>query len=290
MGEVRLAEHLLLKRPCAIKVIHPSHATDANALARFEREVRAAAELTHPNTIAIYDYGRADDGSFYYVMEYLPGLTLAELVERHGPLPPERIIHLLRQVCGALGEAHARGLVHRDIKPGNIIVTQRGGVFDFVKLLDFGLVKPVSDDVSANQLTQENVITGSPLFMSPEQSLAGREVDGRSDLYALGGVAYFLMTGQPPFAGRSAMEMLVAHARDTVTPPSRLNAALPPDLERLTLRCLEKSADKRFQTADELERSLADCESAGRWTQEQAAQWWRERASAAQLRRPPAPV
>jgi serine/threonine-protein kinase len=278
MGEVRLAEHLLLKRPCAIKVIRPDRATDASALARFEREVRAAAELTHPNTIAIYDYGRADDGSFYYVMEYLPGLTLAEMVERHGPLPPERVIHLLRQVCGALGEAHARGLVHRDVKPGNIIVTQRGGAFDFVKLLDFGLVKPATDNAAANQLTQENMIAGSPLYMSPEQSVASHELDGRSDLYSLGAVAYFLMTGQPPFAGLSTMEVIVAHARDAVTPPSRLNAAVPHDLEKAVLHCLEKDRNKRFQHAEDFDRALAGCELAGRWTQEQAIDWWREQA------------
>jgi serine/threonine-protein kinase len=252
--------------------------------------VRAAAELTHPNTIAIYDYGRTDDGTFYYVMEYLPGLTLAQMIERHGPLPPDRIIHLLRQVCGALGEAYACRLVHRDIKPGNIIVTERGGAFDFVKLLDFGLVKPAADNAPANQLTQENITAGSPLYMSPEQTLAGSELDGRSDLYALGAVAYFLMTGQPPFAGRSALEVIVAHARDTVTPPSRLNAVVPMDLESLTLRCLEKSADKRFQTAEELEQALADCELAGRWTQERAAEWWRERAADRPTRKVPASV
>jgi serine/threonine-protein kinase len=222
-------------------------------------------------------------------MEYLPGLTLAELVEQHGPLLPERVIHLLRQVCGALGEAHARGLVHRDVKPGNIIVTERGGVFDFVKLLDFGLVKPATGS-TASDLTRENMIAGSPMYMSPEQSIAGRELDGRSDLYALGAVAYFLMTGQPPFAGPSTMEIIVAHARDTVIPPSQLNAAVPVDLEKLTLRCLEKSVDNRFQTAEELEQALADCELAGRWTQDQAAAWWRERTPDRPLRKVPASV
>lgn len=275
MGEVRLAEHVLLKRPCAIKVIHPSRASDPDALARFEREVRAAAELTHPNTIAIYDYGRADDGSFYYVMEYLPGLTLAEFVERHGPLPPERVVYLLRQVCAALAEAHARGLIHRDIKPGNIIVTERGGAFDFVKLLDFGLVKPAAGNAS-HQLTQENVIAGSPLFMSPEQSIAGRELDPRSDLYSLGAVAYFLLTGRPPFSGESAMEIIVAHARDAVTPPSQINNTVPKDLELVVLRCLAKDRQGRFQTARELEGALAACDSCGHWNQEAAEHWWRE--------------
>ena len=281
MGEVRLAEHVLLKRPCAIKVIHPSRANDPEALARFEREVRAAAELTHPNTIAIYDYGRADDGSFYYVMEYLPGLTLAELVERHGPLPPQRVIYLIRQVCGALTEAHARGLIHRDIKPGNIIVTQRGGVFDFVKLLDFGLVKPAAGNASSNQLTQQNVIAGSPLFMSPEQSIAGRELDPRSDLYSLGAVAYFLLTGQPPFKGDSAMEIIVAHARDAVRSPTQLNSEIAKDLEDVVLRCLAKDREARFHNANELDRALAACESASRWNHDAAARWWSEHSTRA---------
>jgi serine/threonine-protein kinase len=275
MGEVRLAEHVLLKRPCAIKVIHPSRANDPDSLARFEREVRAAAELTHPNTIAIYDYGRADDGSFYYVMEYLPGMTLAELVEWHGPLPAERVVYLLRQVCGALGEAHANGLIHRDIKPGNIIATQRGGAFDFIKLLDFGLVKPAAGN-AAHQLTQDNVIAGSPLFMSPEQTIAGRELDPRSDLYSLGAVAYFLLTGRPPFPGDSAIEIIVAHARDAVTPPSHINNAVPKDLEAVVLRCLAKDREARFQTARELEVALAACDSCDHWNQEAAEQWWRE--------------
>jgi serine/threonine-protein kinase len=276
MGEVRLAEHVLLKRPCAIKVIHPSRANDPDALARFEREVRAAAELTHPNTIAIYDYGRADDGSFYYVMEYLPGLTLADLVDRYGPLPAERVIYLLRQVCGALAEAHARGLIHRDIKPGNIIVTERGGSADFAKLLDFGLVKPAASDAS-HQLTQENVIAGSPLFMSPEQSTAGRGLDPRSDLYSLGAVAYFLLTGEPPFSGTSTMEIIVAHARDAVRPPSQRNAAVPKDLEDVVLRCLVKDPESRFPTAGELDHALAACESSGKWNDAAAAQWWSQR-------------
>jgi len=274
MGEVRLAEHLLLKRPCAIKVIHPNRASDPTALARFEREVRAAAELTHPNTIAIYDYGRAEDGSFYYVMEYLPGLTLAELVELHGALPPERVIYLIRQVCGALAEAHARGLIHRDVKPGNIIVTERGGAFDFVKLLDFGLVKPAPDPAVARHVTQENTVAGSPLFMSPDQSVSGLVLDSRSDLYSLGAVTYFLLTGQPPFSGRSPMEVIVAHARDPVRPPSQLNAAVPKALEDVVVRCLAKEAKDRFQSASELDRALACCESADCWTHERAANWW----------------
>ncbi|MBL9123519.1 MAG: serine/threonine protein kinase, partial [Planctomycetaceae bacterium] len=166
MGEVYLAEHQLLKRPCAVKLIRANQATDPRALARFEREVRATAKLSHWNSVEVFDYGRTDDGSFYYVMEYLPGMSLAELVRRHGPLPPERVVHLLRQTCDALREAHSFGLIHRDIKPGNIFAAERGGVHDVAKLLDFGLVKPLSE-AHDTHLTQDGAITGSPLYMSP---------------------------------------------------------------------------------------------------------------------------
>jgi serine/threonine-protein kinase len=196
-------------------------------------------------------------------------------------LPPERVIYLIRQVCGALSEAHARGLIHRDIKPGNIIVTQRGGVPDFVKLLDFGLVKPAAGVGSSQQLTQENVIAGSPLYMSPEQSIAGRNLDGRSDLYSLGAVAYFLLTGQPPISGDSAMEIIVAHARDAVRPPSELRSDVPKALEDVVLRCLAKDREARFRDARELDQALAACATSGRWNHDAAAQWWSERLAAA---------
>ena len=184
MGEVYLAEHQLMKRPCAIKLIRPSKAADPHALARFEREVRATAKLSHWNTVEIFDYGRADDGTFYYVMEYLPGLSLADLVEKHGPLSPARAIHLLIQTCDALAEAHSHGLIHRDIKPGNIFAAERGGVHDVAKLLDFGLAKPLSAETESVHLTQEGAIAGSPMFMSPEQALGDSEPDARSDVYS----------------------------------------------------------------------------------------------------------
>ena len=199
MGEVYLAEHLLLRRPCAIKLIRMDRAGDAESLLRFEREVQVTATLTHPNTVQVYDYGHTDDGTFYYVMEYLPGLTLEQLVEHHGPVPASSTIHLIRQVCGALREAHAAGLIHRDIKPSNVIVCERGGLSDVAKLLDFGIVRPsriVSDD---SQAFREAAIVGTPRFMSPEQASGTEAVDARSDIYSLGGVAYFLLTGVPPF-------------------------------------------------------------------------------------------
>ena len=247
MGEVYLAEHQMMKRPVAIKVIRPGKADDPQALARFEREVRATAKLSHWNTIEIFDYGRTDDGTFYYVMEYLPGMSLAELVDRYGPLPADRAIHLLMQTCDALAEAHARGLIHRDIKPGNIFAAERGGVYDVAKLLDFGLVKPLSDDKVPVQLTQEGTITGSPLFMSPEQALGDSEPDARSDIYSLGAVAYYLLTGAPPFEGDKPIKIILAHAHDPVVPPSRLRSDVPADLEQVVLRCLAKNPDDRYR-------------------------------------------
>jgi tRNA A-37 threonylcarbamoyl transferase component Bud32 len=231
MGEVYLAEHRLLKRPCALKLIRPDRLGDPRAVARFEREVRATAGLSHPNTVEVYDYGRTRDGTYYFVMEYLPGLNLAELVERHGPVPPGRVVYLLRQICGALGEAHAAGLIHRDIKPSNVLAARRGGQDDVAKLLDFGLVRPAAAP-SAAGLSADGQVVGTPLYMSPEQAGGGREVDERSDIYSLGAVAYHLLTGRPPFDGEETMAVLIAHARDPVIPPSQVLSGVPTDVER----------------------------------------------------------
>jgi serine/threonine-protein kinase len=275
MGEVYLAEHRMLKRACAIKLIHPDQAGDPHVLARFEREVRMTARLSHWNTVEIFDYGRTDDGTFFYVMEYLPGLSLEELLERHGPLPAERVVHLLRQTCQGLREAHAIGLIHRDIKPGNVFVAQRGGLYDVAKLLDFGLVKPVAEASSA-RLTHEGAISGTPLFMSPEQARGQSDVDARSDIYSLGAVAYALLTGRPPFEGTNPMEVMIAHVRDEVVRPSQHQADVPADLERVILRCLAKSPEDRFQDVDSLEQALAECGAADQWSQSHAVRWWRE--------------
>ena len=264
MGEVYLAEHQLLKRPCAVKLIRPDDVADPKALERFEREVRLTATLSHPNTVEIYDYGRAEDGTYYYVMEYLPGLSLAELVERHGPLPAGRAVYLLRQVCLALREAHAAGLIHRDIKPSNIFAARRGGMDDVAKLLDFGLVRPAAASRAAH-LSGEGQILGTPLFMSPEQATGGRELDERSDIYSLGAVAYYLLTGRPPFDGGDGIAVMIAHARDPVTPPSLVRAGIPEDLERVVLRCLAKDPSERFPDAESLELSLGDCTPHGDW-------------------------
>ncbi|HEY4312763.1 MAG TPA: serine/threonine-protein kinase [Pirellulales bacterium] len=276
MGEVYLAEHQLLKRPCAIKIIRPGKAHDPRALARFEREVRATARLSHWNTVEIFDYGSTEDGTFYYVMEYLPGLSLADLVERYGPLPPERVIYLLSQTCDALREAHAIGLVHRDIKPGNIFAAQRGGVHDVAKLLDFGLAKAATLGPSSAQLTQDGTITGSPLYMSPEQALGESEPDARSDIYSLGAVAYFLLVGRPPFDNQNPMRVMVAHAHDEVVAPTRFRPDIPHDLEQVILRALAKNPAERYQSAAALGRALSECESASDWSREQATNWWQQ--------------
>lgn len=276
MGEVHRAEHQLLKRPCAVKFIKPSKAADTAALARFEREVQATAKLTHWNTVEIYDYGHSDDGTFYYVMELLPGLSLEEMVKYHGPLLPERAVHFLRQVCKALREAHAKGLIHRDIKPANIFAAERGGVYDVAKLLDFGLVKEQARVDGDAKLTQQGSFSGSPLFMCPEQVKAYDRLDARSDIYSLGAVAYYLVTGRPPFVSDSVWDIIAAHGRDPVKPPAEVNPAVPPDLELVIIRCLAKLPANRFQDVESLEKALAGCECAGKWTEDQAAAWWRE--------------
>jgi serine/threonine-protein kinase len=276
MGEVYRAEHKMLKRPCAIKLIRPDVDANAETVARFEREVQITAQLSHWNTVEIYDYGRTDDGVFYFVMELLPGKSLAEIVEQHGPLPAERAVYLLRQVCAALHEAHSLGLIHRDIKPANIFVSQRGGVHDIVKLLDFGLVKMRENKGDAT-LTQEGMVSGTPSYMSPEQAAAG-DVGPWSDLYSLGSVAYHMVTGEPPFSGPSAFEVMMANARDPVVPPSLRNPSLPMDLEQIILRCLNKKAADRYPDVIALERALAGCDCATGWNAERAAEWWRTRA------------
>ncbi len=280
MGDVYLAEHQLMKRPVAIKLIRPGKAADKQALARFEREVRATAKLSHWNTIEVFDYGRTEDGTFYYVMEYLPGMSLNELVERHGPLPASRAIYLLMQACDALSEAHDRGLIHRDLKPGNIFTAQRGGYYDVAKLLDFGLAKPIASESVPVHLTQEGSITGSPMYMAPEQALGDSEPDEHCDVYSLGAVAYYLVTGRPPFEGDRAIKIILAHAHDEVVPPSRIRPDVPADLERIVMRCLAKNPQERYPTARALREALADCEAAGRWTHAEAAEWWRAHGKA----------
>ena len=283
MGEVFLGEHVLLRRRCAIKLIRADSAGDAVNLSRFEREVKAMATLTHWNTVEVYDFGHAADGTFYYVMEYLPGLSLQELVDRHGPLPPGRAIHFLRQVCAALKEAHGIGLIHRDIKPSNVIASRRGGVDDVAKLLDFGLVVHNVDlghGSGPDKLTVQGTVLGSPPFISPEQAMGKVHIDGRTDIYSLGGLGYFLLTGQAPFVRDSAMELLVAHVHDAVPPVRELRPEVPHDLEAVLLKCLSKDPADRFADAGSLDRALAACAAADSWDADQAALWWANLESA----------
>ena len=258
MGEVYLAEHAFLRRPCAVKLIRPDRAHDAASLARFEREVQTTSTLTHPNTVQIYDYGNTEDGTFYYVMEFLQGLTLQQLVERDGALSPDRAVRILRQVCGALSEAHGLGVIHCDVKPANIIIGQRGGENEVAKLLDFGLVRMLGSRPHEERFTQEGVIKGTPAFMSPEQAV-GDELDARSDIYSLGAAAFFVLTGQTPFVGGSAAQVRRAHITEPVVFPRPTTFAVPDALQAVVLRCLEKEPSRRFQTADNLSAALADC-------------------------------
>jgi serine/threonine-protein kinase len=248
MGSVYRASHAMLKRPTAIKVISPARAGET-AVARFEREALATSRLTHPNNVAIYDFGRTRGGVFYYAMELLDGEDLGRLVERDGPQSVVRTRHILRQVAAALGEAHDAGLVHRDVKPQNIMLCTRGGVRDFVKVLDFGLVKDVvtPSDVT---LTGERAIAGTPLYMAPESIASPENVGPPADVYAVGCVAYFLLTGRTPFEGKSLVEVCANHLHADPKPPSSLAADVPSDLDALVLRCLDKKPEGRPSTRE----------------------------------------
>jgi serine/threonine-protein kinase len=277
MGEVYLAEHQLLKRPCAIKLIRPGFDTNADVVARFEREVQATARLSHWNTVEIFDYGRTEDGAFYYVMELLSGRSLQQLVERYGPMPPGRVVYLLAQVCDGLAEAHEAGLIHQDIKPANIFAARCGGLCDVAKLLDFGLVQE-SDGAGRSSRTAggQRSITGTPRYMAPEQVRA-KPSDARSDIYSLGACAYFLLTGEPVFRRATTAETLRAHTEDEVPPPTALREDIPADLEAVVLRCLAKSPGDRFQNVRELKAALLACRCACEWSAETSAAWWRDR-------------
>jgi serine/threonine-protein kinase len=273
MGEVWLAEHGLLKRPCAVKFIRPELAGHPATAARFAREVQAVTGLTHLNTVRVYDYGRSEDGSFYYVMEYLDGPTLEELVRQAGPLPPARVVYLLRQLCGALTEAHAAGLVHRDLKPGNVIVAALGGQRDVGKLLDFGLVQDLSAD-DDGRLTRTGTVLGTPAYMPPEQAAGESAVDARGDVYGLGAVAFFALAGRPPFLGKTLGQLLAAHRSEPPPPLADFRPEVPADLAAVVARCLAKEPAGRFQSAADLGRAQAQCACAADWSAELAAAWW----------------
>ncbi|MGE5125472.1 MAG: serine/threonine-protein kinase [Betaproteobacteria bacterium] len=284
MGTVYRAHHAMLRRPTAIKLLPPRRAGGQN-LQRFEREVQTTALLSHPNTVAIYDYGRTPDGIFYYAMEYLEGIDLEALVRGFGPQPPGRVAHIMMQVAGALGEAHAVGLIHRDVKPGNVVLCSRGGAPDVAKVVDFGLVRDVSGERPATQSALD-IITGTPLYLSPEAITSPASVDGRSDLYALGALAYFLLAGRNVFEGATVVEVCTHHLHTPPQPPSRrLGCPLPADLEAIVLECLEKDPQRRPQSAAELLDRLEACACLGEWGEREARAWWKENAARVALLR-----
>jgi serine/threonine protein kinase len=276
MGTVHKARHALLRRPTAVKLLNPEIMSDT-ALARFEREVQLTSGLTHPNTVAIYDYGRTPEGIFYYAMEYLEGVNLDEFVRRYGPLSDARALYILRQICASLAEAHAAGLVHRDVKPSNIVLTIRGGQHDFVKVLDFGLAKLAGDHLEGS-LTSTNIVAGTPLYVSPEAITEPEEIDARADVYAIGAVGYFLLTGSPVFRGSSAADICLMHVTAAPQPPSaRAGRTVSTALEAILMRCLAKSRSDRPDDAAVLLRLLETCPVPGSWTAADAARWWADR-------------
>ena len=283
MGEVWRARHRLLIRPAAIKLIRQralgAMSGDPELLVRrFEREARATAALTSPHTVQLYDFGVTEDGRLYYVMELLDGLDLDTLVRQHGPLPAERVVHLLRQVCSALQDAHANGLVHRDIKPANVVVSRAGTTFDFVKVLDFGLVKldsPRSADKDAIKLSAEDSWSGTPGYMAPEVVLGAADTDHRVDLYALGCVAYWLLTGTMVFEGENAMQVMMQHVQaEPKRPSDRVDLPIPAALEDLVMECLEKDPARRPASAEVVSDRLDAVPLPSVWTAERAEQWW----------------
>ena len=269
MGEVYLARHALLRRPTAVKLISATK-VDRGNLERFEHEVQLTSQLTHPNTIEIYDYGHTREGVFYYVMEYLPGIDLSRLIEEDGAIPANRAAHILCQVCGSLSEAHALGLIHRDVKPLNIILTERGGLLDFAKVLDFGLVKDLNTDI---EHTVADAIPGTPPYIAPERLSDPRNIDCRSDLYSVGAIAFNLLTGKPLFEGNSSMDIAYKVVAE-VAPRVSEFVAVDVELDQLVSDCLERNPDARPQSAQEIIERLQAIIGQDTWSQADARKWW----------------
>ena len=266
MGEVYLAKHALLRRPAAVKLLRDASA--ASARERFRQEVQTASGLSHPNTIEIYDYGRTPDGIFYFAMEYVEGATLEDIITATGPMPPGRVIHLLRQAAGSLREAHQRGLVHRDLKPSNLMLCERGGVFDTVKVLDFGLVR----DLGESNEEESSGLLGTPMYLAPEAILDSGGFVQQSDVYAFGATAYFLLTARPPFTSGSLVEILSDHlATEPIAPDCKDKV-----LVDLVMQCLRKNPDERPADAVALVAALDACASNGLWEAREADIWWAE--------------
>ena len=282
MGEVWLARHHVLARPAAIKLIRqellgdPGQESSQQARQRFEREARATAALRSPHTIEIYDFGMSQTGVFFYVMEYLDGLDLDTLVQRFGPVPVERAIHLLVQACDSLADAHEHHLVHRDIKPANLHACRMGILYDYVKVLDFGLVKPGKEHAADPTISIEGTATGTPAYMAPEVITHAHAIDRRSDLYSLGCVGYWLVTGRPLFESGTAFGIMAEHVKTEPSPPSqRTEIAIPTELDRILLQCVAKDPAQRFQSASDLAAALTAVPVSEAWTNARAEQWWK---------------
>ena len=284
MGAVYRGQHAMLRREAAIKVVKsPEGEGEAaaerhrQAQQRFEREAQVTAGLKSAHTVQLYDFGMTEDGAFYYVMELLHGLSLERAVKQYGPMPAARVVYILRQVCDSLAEAHAVGLIHRDIKPANLLLCRHGVRYDFMKVLDFGLVALTADTTrDETKLTHDGVVAGTPAYIAPEMVTESSPLDHRADLYALGAVAYWLLTGDTVFHGRSAMAMMLAHVNETPTPPSELVDAVPPALEALILQCLSKRPEDRPESAAALSDALLATLDDHPWTPAQAERWWRQ--------------
>jgi hypothetical protein len=284
MGEVWRAEHRMLARAAAIKLIRSDGGPDASGatsdgqVRRFEREVQATALLRSPHTVQVYDYGLSENRTFYYVMELLDGISLEELIKRHGPVSPERAIHIMRQICHSLAEAHHMGLVHRDIKPGNVFICRHGLEFDFVKVLDFGLVKQAGEPLQGDLgITRIGTFIGTPAYGSPEMASGSEVIDATSDIYSLGCVAYWLLTGRTVFKAPTAPLMLVKHLNEEPKPPSHYsNKDIPRALDGLILDCLHKDPAQRPQSAASLADRMAQISTKGVWNQSSAADWWKQ--------------
>jgi eukaryotic-like serine/threonine-protein kinase len=278
MGVVYRARHSMLRRRTAVKLLLPDRALQQD-LGRFEREAQLTSMLSHPNTVSVFDFGRTPDGVFYYAMEYLDGIDLDLLVRHDGPQPPARVLHLLLQVCGALTEAHEIGLIHRDIKPQNLLLCEAAGLSDVIKVVDFGLVKALTNQTGV-ELSVTTQFVGTPLYMAPEAITTPDSVDGRSDLYALGAVAYWLLTGTPVFQAKTLLDVCSRHLHSLPDAPSkRLGRELPADLEAIVLGCLEKSPAARPRDARTLRQQLSSCALAQAWTEEDARRWWQQQGA-----------
>ncbi len=278
MGQVFLARHAMLHRPAAVKLLRSESVTDVRAQERLRTEVQMSCALTHPNTVEIFDYGRTPEGLLYYAMEYLEGFDLQALVATTGPVESSRVVHILVQACGSIDEAHRKGLLHRDIKPGNIMLTERGGVYDTVKVLDFGLVRGLAD---VSDESESDVIAGTPMYVAPEVILSAEAASPQADLYALGAVGYYLLTGSPVFESDNLLELFRQHLEDEPRRPSdRVDHPIPADLEAVILGCLAKDPSERPESARDLSMALRAC-ACGVWTAEDAENWWSEYGEAA---------